>query len=285
MPWQRLAWIMIWLICVTSVAQVNAQPVQRAGLIVRYGDGSTATACVTFTEPQINGVDLLQRSGLPLVVQQMGLGAAVCKIGNEGCDYPRTGCFCGRENGRAVYWAFSTRRAGSADWEYAPLGAGSVTVRDGDLHGWAWGVGDASSGAQPPLLSLETICAVPAAATAVPAPTAAPTATAVPTATDAATAMPTDIPAAPATVTDTPAASATAAVPTPAPPTAVPPTATAAPSPGPTAAVTGLPTATAAVAADQTPAASAVLWIVYGVTALLLGGGAVIAARRRKGQR
>lgn len=284
MSWQRLAWIMIWLICVTSVAQVNAQPVQRAGLIVRYGDGSTATACVTFTEPQINGVDLLQRSGLPLVVQQMGLGAAVCKIGNEGCDYPRTGCFCGRENGRAVYWAFSTRRAGSADWEYAPLGAGSVTVQDGDIHGWAWGVGDANSGAQPPLLSLETICAVPAAATVVPVPTAAPSATAVPapTAAPTATMAPTDPPtAAPAGVT---------AAPTEAPPsaTAIPATAVALPSERPAAVVPAQPEPTAVTvptADDQSAAASTSLWIVYGAMAFVLGGGAIVAARRRKGLR
>ena len=37
----------------------------RAGLVIRFGDGSVQTQCVSFGESSITGEELLQRSGLP----------------------------------------------------------------------------------------------------------------------------------------------------------------------------------------------------------------------------
>jgi hypothetical protein len=136
--------------------------------VVQYGDGSVQTACVAFAEDEISGIDLLDRSGIPAITQSSGIGAAVCKIGREGCDYPAEGCFCKRAGDRAVYWAYQVLKGGA--WSYASLGAANVRVRDGDVHGWAWGAGDSSAGAQPPALSIDAICAAPASPTAAPAP-------------------------------------------------------------------------------------------------------------------
>lgn len=179
------------------------QAASRAGLVVQYADGSVETACVAFPEDEISGLELLERSGLPVVTQASGVGAAVCKIGADGCDYPAESCFCERDGPRAVYWAYQVLDGGG--WRYASLGAANVRVRDGDVNGWAWGAGDSGEGAQPPALGIDAICAPPAsptvavAAVAAPSPAPADTAAASPQATAAPTAaaMPADASSAP----------------------------------------------------------------------------------------
>src|SRR5712691_2296606 len=71
-------------------AQANAN---RAGLVVQYNDGRVVTRCVTFTEPEISGYDLLRRASLPLIADTSG-GGSICKIGNTGCNFPAQQCFC-----------------------------------------------------------------------------------------------------------------------------------------------------------------------------------------------
>jgi hypothetical protein len=159
-----------------GVGTVGAQGGEhRAGLVVQYADGSVDTACVGFSEPEITGLELLTRSGLAVVTATDGVGGAVCKIGPDGCDYPAEGCFCRRDGARYVYWAFYTL-SGDA-WAYANLGPGSVRVRDGDVQGWAWGLGDSGTGATPPVQDLTAICgpATPAPSATSLAPQAQPT--------------------------------------------------------------------------------------------------------------
>ncbi|MFN3373291.1 MAG: hypothetical protein ACK44M_06990, partial [Chloroflexus sp.] len=207
---------LVGLIAIALLSGVAAaQPaVNRAGVVVRFGNGEVVTACVEFSEPSISGLELLERSGLPVISQQSSIGAAVCKIGREGCDYPATSCFCARDQqGRAVYWAFYWREAGA--WRYSNLGASNVRVNNGDLHGWAWGSGDASSGAIPPHLELADVCRSEAAEPVIIAPTATAAPPPAATATPTATAVPP--PAATATPTATPP-------PTTPPPTTPPPT-------------------------------------------------------------
>lgn len=220
------------LLALVAVSAVGAQePPNRAGLVIRYGDGDVETACVRFAEPEINGLELLERADVPMAAQVSSLGAAVCKIGPDGCDYPGENCFCQRDGPRALYWAYYLRDGDS--WRYSVVSAASVPVVDGDVHGWAWGLGEAGLGAEPPPLDIDAVCGAPAAATEIPA-AAAPTAA--PPATEA----------------------ASAPVPTsPAEPTAAPP------------------------AADEQPGTGWQSYAGFGLIALLLIGGAVLAARRR----
>lgn len=245
----------------------------RAGLVVRFGDGSVRSVCVSFAEEQISGLELLARSGISYIAQQGGIGAAVCKIGDEGCNFPAEDCFCRREGARTIYWAYQIQVDGA--WRYSNLGASNVRVRNGDVQGWAWGQGDSSGGAMPPLLSFAQICGEVAAAAPAepppapteppPAPTVAPTAvapTVAPTAVPPLAAPPTVVPplAAPPTV-------ATLAEPTPSPaptevaPTEAPPTATATAAlpatSAPTAAPPAAPPATSAPT-EAPPAGGAV---------------------------
>ncbi|MCG8347149.1 MAG: hypothetical protein MI924_05145 [Chloroflexales bacterium] len=140
----------------------------RAGLVVQYGDGQIETACVAFDEEQISGLELLARSGIPYVAQQSGGSAAVCKIRGDGCDYPAEDCFCKREGLRSVYWAYHLLADDA--WRYSNQGVSSVWVQDGDVQGWAWGVGDSNQGVQPPALSFAQICDATAEAPPSPAP-------------------------------------------------------------------------------------------------------------------
>ena len=145
----------------------------RAALVVRHGDGRVVSACVAFDEPSISGIELLRRSGLDVVTQGGAIGAAVCKLDGEGCDYPTEDCFCRRDGPLTVYWAYSRLRDGR--WSFSPQGASGTRVQPGDVEGWAWGTGSANSGAQPPVLAFEQVCESEAAPTAVPPePTAAP---------------------------------------------------------------------------------------------------------------
>ena len=61
----------------------------RAGLVIRYADGSVQTQCVAFSEASITGEELLQRSGLAVTLDyNAGLGGAVCSINNQGARTP-----------------------------------------------------------------------------------------------------------------------------------------------------------------------------------------------------
>ena len=156
----------------------------RAGLVIRYADGSVQTQCVAFSEPSITGEELLQRSGLAVTLDyNAGLGGAVCSINNQGCAYPIKDCFCKCTGIQCEYWAYYHRTA--VGWQYASSGASSFLVNDGALEGWSWGAGNWSSGVEPPIVAFSEVCAPPATATPTATVTATPTgtATATPTAT------------------------------------------------------------------------------------------------------
>ena len=118
----------------------------HAGLVVTFGDRHSATFCVEFSEDSITGLQLLQRSGLPLVTSAGGQGSAVCGIDGEGSDDP-TNCFLPCTGGTCLYWAYYGYVSGA--WKFSQIGAGSRVVHDGDIDGWSWGSGGVSSGAIP----------------------------------------------------------------------------------------------------------------------------------------
>ena len=226
----------------------------RVGLVVRFGDGSVFTRCVEFDEDKISGLEVLLRSGLNVIYQQSGLGAAVCKIEDDGCDYPSEPCFCQCLGGpNCVYWSYWHLKDGA--WQYSPAGAGGYFVRDGDVEGWTWGPGTGGSGPEPPVIDFNSIC--------IPSPTATPTITYTPV---PPTATQTPVPP---TATRTPVPPTHTATPvppthtaTPVPPihtaTPVPPTHTATPVP-PTYTATPVPPTHTATPVPPTPTSTATL--------------------------
>ena len=77
-----LTLVMLLLLIALLSASVNAQGGgNRAALVVRAGDGSVQTKCVSFSEAAISGEELLKRSGMTVVMNHnSGLGGAVCSI-------------------------------------------------------------------------------------------------------------------------------------------------------------------------------------------------------------
>ena len=158
-------------------SSVRAQSPNQVGLVVQFGDGRTITRCITFPEPEINGFDILQRSGLETVASHIsGSGAAICAIEGEGCG--AADCFCQCRGSTCVYWSFWRLDGGA--WIYAPLGGTMTTAHHGDVEGWRWGKG------QPPAaIVFDQICAAqPAVAGTPPATPAMEASSATPTATD-----------------------------------------------------------------------------------------------------
>jgi hypothetical protein len=178
----RVIALLIVLLGLPAAASVRADGPNRAGLVVQFGDGSVISRCVEFGEPSLTGYEVLARAGLTVVAEFSGLGAAVCKVQNDGCDFPAETCFCECEGSPCVYWVYHHLVDGA--WQYSGFGASSYQVSDGAVEGWAWGQGDPNGGAQPPVMTFEQICAPPPTATPVP-----PTATHVPP-----TATPTPLP-------------------------------------------------------------------------------------------
>ena len=150
----RKNFLLITLVTVLLVPiPAQAQSLYQAGLIVQFPDGRVETACVEFSEGEITGVDLLNRSGLLVLLDySSGLGAKICKIGETGCNYPGEDCFCRCQGLPCAYWNYWLLKDGQ--WAYSPLGAGSRRLGDGAVDGWVWGDG----GQPPPLLSLDEIC-------------------------------------------------------------------------------------------------------------------------------
>ena len=110
-----------------------------AGLVVDYGNGQRSYAVVPFTEPSITGIELLRRSGLPLVsVPFGGLGEGVCSIQSTGCDVAT--CrrrLCQSADRESPFWQY-LRQGDDGSWAPAALGATQARVEDGDVDAWVW---------------------------------------------------------------------------------------------------------------------------------------------------
>lgn len=141
--WRHL-WLALLLALVTlagaSSSPLAAERPNGAGLVIRFGDGRIVTAYVEFDEPAITGIELLERSGIPVTVAQFGgLGLAVCAIAGEGC--PAEDCFCQAKRQPAFFWHYYGLTP-EGRWVLHPVGASSRLVRDGDVDGWSWTAGE-----------------------------------------------------------------------------------------------------------------------------------------------
>jgi len=130
-----------------------AQSANRASLVVVFGPDDVFSSCVTFTESEISGIELLRRAGLSLVSQQVaGVGESVCKMEEVGCNYPGEACFCRCLGSPCNYWSYWTWSAG--EWIYAGRGASQTLVQPGAINAWVWGDGQT----EPPAIGSEGVC-------------------------------------------------------------------------------------------------------------------------------
>ncbi len=147
----------------------HSQPVQQAGLVVVFGDGTVTTRCVSFITETISGIDLLRQSELALETQHdAGLGEFVCKIGDEGC--PADNCACAYP---PTYWHYWLKNATAQQWQVSGVGASNRTLRAGDVDGWVW----SDTNVAPPVIAFTAICPRAELPTATASPVATPPAT------------------------------------------------------------------------------------------------------------
>lgn len=169
-----LSWIVLLLLALAGPGPLSAraQEPNRVGLVLQFSDGSVFSACVAFSEPSISGYEVLRRAGLDVVAEFYGMGAAVCKIGNDGCDFPAQICFCQCTGSPCVYWAYHHLVDGA--WQYSGFGASNYQAHHGDVEGWAWGEGSPQQGVQPPVMTFEQLCGPPPATATPISPTPTP---------------------------------------------------------------------------------------------------------------
>lgn len=156
-----------------NILATHAQTENRAALVVSLDEDTVITTCVSFTEEQITGYQLLQRSGLAFESMfDPNMGAFICSIEGQGC--PKTDCQCQVP----LYWSYWHMERGQ--WVYNVLGASNSQVVPGQVDGWAW-----SEGQPPPVYTFEQVCGAQNA-TITPSPTLTNTiaASLTPTATD-----------------------------------------------------------------------------------------------------
>ncbi|MEO6795716.1 MAG: hypothetical protein ABI401_07775 [Candidatus Dormibacter sp.] len=131
----------------------------HAALVVEHSGGRLITRCVAFTEDQISGLQLIQRSGLEYRAESFGsLGSAMCQLDHEPTTVPAD-CF-----GSGPYWQYFHRSA--SGWGQSAMGAGSSALRDGAMDGWHYAAGASQP---PPAIAFNSVCAPAQAVTTVPA--------------------------------------------------------------------------------------------------------------------
>ena len=133
-------------------ARARVRESNQVGLVVQFGDGSMITRCITFNEPEISGYDVLDRSGLDLVVAGGALGVTICDIeGESGCPAANCFCQCPPPGDPCVFWHYWHLE--NNEWVMSSTGVNNSVVHTGDVEGWSWGTGDA-----PALIAFEDIC-------------------------------------------------------------------------------------------------------------------------------
>jgi hypothetical protein len=114
---------------------------ELAGLVVDYGNGTRTYALIPLGDEPLNGVDLLERSGLDmLTVGFGGMGVGVCAIQTVGCDVSACqGRLCQTSAADSPFWNYlrSPGTAGEA-WQFSSLGASATAVTAGDVNAWFW---------------------------------------------------------------------------------------------------------------------------------------------------
>jgi hypothetical protein len=123
----------------------RAQGETRVALVIDPGDGTLVAQVVTLTKAHPTGYDVLQQSGVDLLVQSSAMGVAICSIGGTGC--PVSSCFCDAPDNNWTYWHLE-----EGTWVFSAVGAGMYSVSDGAVEGWRWG-----SGEPPQVLSFDQV--------------------------------------------------------------------------------------------------------------------------------
>lgn len=124
----------------------------HAAVIIDTGQGAPKTACITFRGDTISGAQALELANAQPVYQSFaGTGRAVCALCGVGCPAGDTCLTCAG----STFWNYFHAKSGATSFTLSGVGASSSEVRDGDVEGWRFGVGQ-----KPAFLSYNTICGI-----------------------------------------------------------------------------------------------------------------------------
>jgi hypothetical protein len=151
---KRIGLLAFLIVAAISFHSVRAQiglP-DYVGLVIDPGTGEVESFCHKLESESITGYDLLsayeEETGNELIEDfQPGLGYAICKIGENGCQAQN--CLTCQAPDYWNYWVIS-----DGAWTYNAVGATNRVLNEGDIDGWHWGL------QEPPnsTLTIEEIC-------------------------------------------------------------------------------------------------------------------------------
>lgn len=137
---------------VPTSAYAETEGESHAAVVIDTGDGPPKTACITFRGDSISGAEALELANAQPVYQSFsGVGRAVCTLCGVGCPSGDSCLTCAG----STFWNYFQSKSGTDSFTSSGIGAGNSQVRNGDVEGWKFGVGQ-----KPPYLSYNTICGI-----------------------------------------------------------------------------------------------------------------------------
>lgn len=123
----------------------------KAGVVIDNGK-EVKTVCIYFKGDSITGAQALELANADPIFQSFaGQGRAVCSLCGVGCPGDSTCLTCMG----AKFWNYFNSPKGTNSFSLSGVGAGSSIVRNGDVQGWKFGVGQ-----KPPYVGFNTICGI-----------------------------------------------------------------------------------------------------------------------------
>jgi hypothetical protein len=131
------------LVAFVAAGVVSSSPARAAGsstAVVVIDTGASVRSAVIHFDGTIDGIQALELAGAnPVTYGFAGQGAAVCAL--DGVGNPAgPSCLVGPNS---EYWAYYLAHGGTGSWSYSRGCACAVTVSDGDVEGWRYGLGAA----------------------------------------------------------------------------------------------------------------------------------------------
>lgn len=105
----------------------------KAALVIDHNDGNRVVRVVEFFGETLNGMQLLQKSGLTVVTAQGSHGTDICAIDNEG--QPAEDCL---NDPYGRYWVLNLLNDDN-EWQGSMIGTNSEIVRNNTVHGYRFG--------------------------------------------------------------------------------------------------------------------------------------------------
>ena len=141
-------------------AAAMAQEENRVGLVITHDDGTVVQQCISFSESEITGLQVLERSGLDLNYDAGTPWAhPSAALTAKAVIFRKMIASANAWSHLARFWSYGS--PWRSDWIYSSIGAANRNVSDEDVEAWVWSEGTINSNAdrRPPAgLTFDQIC-------------------------------------------------------------------------------------------------------------------------------